>query len=423
MSQATQAPPARWPARFAGQWATGLALLFVILLPVGRQIELPVMVFAVSLAFLARNAASRRQIGEAARFILPLFLCIWIPMFLSSFDSLDAAKSWKQTLPSLRFLATALAVAVLLRRPGSLRAFSRVACWLLLFWAADGYFQLAFGFDVFGIPMHEDRLNALFFDSYFSYGPTLALLSPVAIDHMRRNWPGPAWVGGFAFILGAVLVSGMRAAWVMMAVIMIAFMLASLRHRGWKQAVALPLGAAAALAVAVAASPLMQERLHLSTLVAQGTAQAVDEASSYRLPIFRHALEMYRDHPVNGIGVRAMRAAYPLYAPPDDPHIVFNPDKNRAHHAHNIVLEFMADTGTIGLVGLLAAFVLGVRHWRGLDAAARERAFPFAVCLLAIAFPLNSYFSMFGVYMMSITWMVIGLYTAASLPRLRQAET
>ncbi len=403
-------------------WPALVAVLFIALLPVGRQIELPVLIFAFSLAFLARNIDRRREIGQAARFILPLFLCIWIPMLLSSIDSLDPAKSWRQTIPSLRFLPAALAIGVLFRRPGALELFQRATCWLLLFWAADGYIQLAFGYDIFGVPMHEDRLNALFHDSYFSYGPTLALLSPIAIDHMRRRWPGAAWLAGFAFILGAVLIAGMRAAWVMMLVVMVAFMVNALRDGDQsRQALGLPLVAALALAVAVVVSPLLQERLQLSSLAVVGTEEALDEASSYRLPIFRHALSMYRDHPVNGIGVRAMRAAYPRYADPADPHIVANPDKIRAHQAHNIVLEFMADTGTIGLAGLLAAFVFTWRYWRSLAPDFRKRAFPYAVALLAVAFPLNSYFALFGVYMMSITWVLVGLMTAASLAA-RQPE-
>ena len=390
-------------------------LLFFALLPVGRQMEAPVVVFAVSLAFLARRARFRLEISAAARFIVPLFLCIWVPMLLSCLDSLDPQKSWMQTLPALRFLAAALAVAVLMRDARLLERFQSVMCWMLLFWAVDGYFQLAVGHDVFGIPMNPDRLNALFFDMYSSYGPTLAFLSPLALDHMRRRWSNPAWLIGFAVILGAVFISGMRSAWVMMFVIMAAFMVSVLRERGNRiQALVLPAAAAVTLLLAASVSPLLKERLQLTSLARLATEQALDEATSYRLPIYRHGLEMYLDHPVNGVGVRAMRAAYPLYAPPDDPHIVANPEKNRAHQAHNIVLEFMVDTGTIGLVGLILSFVLVVRFWRSLDARSRERAFPYAVCLLAIAFPLNSHFAIFGVYTMSVTWMLIGLMVAAA---------
>ena len=406
-----------WLSRsFSKNWPVLLLLFFIAVLPLRREMEWAVGSFAIALAFLARNPANRQLITKAAHIILPIFLCIWIPMLISSFDSVDPYKSWKHTIPSLRFLATALAIAVLLRDDGMRAFLLRVACWILLFWAFDGYFQLLFGFDVFGIPMHDDRLNALFYSRHGAYGPTLAILSPLALVHMRDHWHRGAWLAGFAFLFGAVLISGMRSAWVMMIVVMAAFMWPLLKETSTrKMALALPLVAAAALAIAATASPLLQERMKLSSLAVLGTEEAIDEASSYRVPIFRNALAMYRDHPVNGVGVRAFGKAYMAYAEPDDIHFIDGGTNTRAHQAHNIVLEFMADTGTLGLLGLLAAVALGIRAWRGLDHHGQNQAFPYAVSLLAIIFPLNSYFALFGVYTMSITWVMIGLLAAASL--------
>ncbi len=397
-------------------WHILLAFSFFALLPVGRQIEIPLSLFALSLALLARKKSLRSDLSQAARIILPLFACIWIPMLVSCLDSLNPEKSWAQTIPSLRFAAAALSIAVVFRERNALDTFQKLMCWLLLFWAADGFFQLAFGHDVFGVPMHEDRLNALFFDSYFSYGPTLAILSPLALDYMYRHWRGNTWLIGFALILGAVFISGMRSGWVIMAVVTTAFAVAGLSDSTKRrQVLMIPVVAAITLAISIFSSPLLQERLTLTSKVTLLTEQAIDDASSYRLPIFRAAIAMYRDHPVNGIGVRAMRATYPDYAPPDDPHILHNPQKNRAHHAHNIVLEFMTDTGTIGLIGLIAACVVLWRIWRMLDPARKKNAFPYLVSLMAMFFPLNSYFAFYGVYMMSVTWIMVGLLAAAFL--------
>jgi len=338
-------------------------------------------------------------------------------MVISSFDSLDPQKSWMQTIPSLRFLAAALAIAVLLRNDDSRDLFLRIGCWLLLFWAADGFFQLIFGFDVFGVPMHEDRLNAMFYSRYASYGLTLAILSPLALEHMRRHWSTPAWLIGFSMILGAVLLSGMRSAWIMMLVVMAAYLLPVLRKPSGRKLVLIALGVSLlTLAAAFVASPLLQERLKLTAQAVVGTEQAIDEASSYRVPIFTNALAMYRDHPVNGVGVRAFRKAYVTYAEPDDPHYLPGGNETRAHQAHNFVLEFMADTGTIGLLGFIAALVFSFRYWRrNLTDHDRQQAYPYAIALLAIVFPLNSYFAFFGVYMMSVSWVLVGLFAAAMM--------
>ena len=184
------------------------------------------------------------------------------------------------------------------------------------------------------------------------------MLSPLALAHMRDHWRPGSWLLGFAFILGAVLISGMRSAWIMMFVVMACFMMPLLRdEKSRKLAVALPLIAAATLAVAIASSPLLQDRLKLTSLAVLGTEQAIDEASSYRVPIFKNALVMYRDHPINGVGVRAFRKAYLGYAETGDIHFIEGGTNTRAHQAHNFVLEFMADTGTIGLLGVPGSII------------------------------------------------------------------
>ena len=99
--------------RLQYDWGSWLAVAFIALLPFSRLSEIPLSIFALSLAFLARSAAHRARIRSAARFVLPLFLCFWIPMVLSSLDSVVPQKSWMQSAAALRFLAAALALSVL----------------------------------------------------------------------------------------------------------------------------------------------------------------------------------------------------------------------------------------------------------------------------------------------------------------------
>jgi O-antigen ligase len=139
----------------------------------------------------------------------------------------------------------------------------------------------------------------------------------------------------------------------------------------------------------------------------------VDYALSWRLPIFKASINMFRDNPVNGIGVRAFPVAYPSYAPTDDYHVVKHEDGTGATHAHNIVLEVMADTGGIGLAGLMIGFILAWRAWRTLLPANKQEAFPYVLALLLILFPLNSHFAIFGTFTSSLIWFLMGLTAAA----------
>jgi O-antigen ligase len=86
--------------------------------------------------------------------------------------------------------------------------------------------------------------------------------------------------------------------------------------------------------------------------------------------------------------------------------------KSGATHAHNLVLEVMSDTGIIGLAGMVAGFFLVLRFWLGMTPARRNEAFPYALALALVLFPLNSHFALYGTYMSSLIWILFGLWAA-----------
>lgn len=402
--------------RLQADWASWLAVAFIALLPFGRLAEIPLSAFAISLAFLARSPRQRKRVRAAAAFVVPLFLCYWIPMVVSTFDSFDAHKSALQSLAALRYLAAALALSALLEAPSSRERVLRWTAWLLLFWSIDAFVQLFFGRDVFGVAMHPDRLNAMFVKKYQFFGPTLAMLSPLVLEHARKNWRPWAWAASFALLLGAVMIAGMRAGWLTMALVLLTYMLLMLKRENRelrRTVLTIPALAVIVLALSYFASPLFQERLDVTRAFAIGSEQALDPSSMERVPIFRAALKMYREHPVNGVGVRAFPVAYMVYAEPDDVHIAKSGGRSGATHAHNVVLEVMADTGSIGLLGLVLglAFLFGL--YRRTTPTEHQDAFPFALAVLLILFPLNSHFAIYGTYTSSLIWFLIGLWSAS----------
>jgi O-antigen ligase len=402
--------------RLQSEWASWLAVAFIALLPFGRLAELPLSIFAVSLAFLAKSAENRARIRSASSFVLPLFLCFWIPIVLSSIDSMDPQKSWVQSIASLRFLAAALAMSLLLNAASARERVLRWTAFLLLFWAADAFVQLFFGRDLFGIAMHPERLNALFVKKYQFFGPTLAMLSPLVLEHARRQWRPWAWAASFALLLGAVMIAGMRAGWLTMALVLATYMVLMLKRENRElrgTIFTIPVLAVIVLAVSYFASPLFQERLDVTRAFTTGSDISIDASSMERVPIFKAALTMYREHPVNGVGVRAFPRAYMVYAEPGDIHIGKSGGKSGATHAHNVILEVMSDTGTIGLLGLLAAIGFLWVHHKRTSPVERQNAFPFALAVFLVLFPLNSHFAIYGTYTSSLVWFLVGLWGAS----------
>lgn len=401
--------------RLHEDWPSWLAVSFFALLPFGRLAEIPLSVFALCLPFLARSAENRQRIRRVSIFVVPIFLCFWLPMVLSSFDSYMPQKSWTSSIAALRFLAAVLSMAVLFRADSTRWRVIRWTSYLLVFWAVDGFVQLIFGVDIFGIAMNPDRLNALFVQKYQFFGPTLAMLSPLLLEHARRHWPAWAWVGAFTVTLGAVLIAGMRAGWLVMGLVLVVYMWLMLKRENRdlrKASLSIPVFVFSAIIGAYLVSPLFQARIEQSLIVTQGSAEAIGKASNLRIPIFNTSLSMFNAHPVNGVGVRAFPKAYMEYAAEDDIHIRNSGGKSGATHAHNLVLEVMADTGSIGLLGLVAGFVLVLRFWRKLTPARRNEAFPFALALALVLFPLNSHFALYGTYMSSLIWILFGLWAA-----------
>jgi O-antigen ligase len=408
------------------EWPSWLAVAFVALLPFGRLAEIPLSAFALILPFVARSPENRVILRRAAPLLIGLFLCFWLPMILSSFDSMLPRKSWSQSLFALRFLAAAFSMAVLLNTPSARWRVLRWTAFLLLFWAIDGFVQLLMGSDLFGIAMHPDRLNAMFIQKYQFYGPTLAMLSPLLLEYARREWAPWAWALSFTLVLGAVLISGMRAGWLSMLVVLLTY-LVLMFHRENRELrrtmLSIPLLAVLILSFSYYASPLFQQRVESTRSAYLANGDGLDSATTNRLPIFTTAWRMYQHHPVNGVGVRAFPVAYMQYADADDVHIQKSGGVSGATHAHNVVLEVMADTGSIGLIGLLLGVLLAARNWFGSSPSQRQDAFPYVLAIALILFPLNSHFAIYGTYTSSLLWFLVGLWASSTRPSVSDAAS
>lgn len=403
--------------RFRIESPAWLTAFFVAALPFRRYSEFTILVMAIYLPILLRQPEYRNRIKPVAKFLIPVFLCFWIPMLLSCFDSYDSGKSWAHTLVAIRFPMAALCIALLLSKNDLRRRFLQLVAFILLFWAIDGYVQLAFGRDLLGIPMSEDRLNALFYRRHQFYGPLLAFLSPLLLEYARRRWPAWAWASCLVLVLGAVMIAGMRAGWLAMGLVVMVYGLLMIRQENAalrRMALLIPSIAVLVVLASYAGSEKVRERITSTMQLSLGTESALDEATSLRIPIFQNSIRMYRAHPVNGVGVRAFPAAYPEYAEPGD---VWLFREGGPSHAHNVVLEVMADTGSIGLVLWLFGAVLIIRQWRRTPVTLRQEPFPYVFALALILFPLNSHFSIFGVYTSSLIWWLFGLWGATLIAR------
>lgn len=384
-------------------WRVWLVLAVPLLLPFGRLGELPLLIGAVcGLAAVVRAApptAARHGSGRDGSFGIRLatllFAAYWLPELASAFDSVAARKSWLEVAGDLRYLPFLWFACGVCRTPGdAVRLVTGLAA-ILALWCTDALLQALTGWSLGGAGT-VDRLSGIFGDDNLKLGGVVAALASFGLWVAWTRWRMLGLVFALVPLLVVVLLAGARAAWLVSG---IAFALVCWRALGLRRgvsaaAVALLIAAAAGVA-SYAASPRFAARVDRTAAALSGDNAAIDHALSGRLPIWHTALAMGAAHPINGVGVRAFRYAYPAHAAADDPWVQ-PATRQGAMHAHQLLLELWSETGAIGLLlwsfGAFAAW----RAWRAATDGARARAAPAAYALCAMLFPVNTHYAVYS---------------------------
>ena len=390
--------------------------LVIALLPFGRSAELGTFLCLLGVALLfAREPHALRQ-HAGARLLLWLLAAYAGAALLSAVDAVAPGKSWGTVAALLRYVPLGLYACFAIRREHKLQALYVAVAWVLALWCADAWLQALTGWSLGG-HAEAERISGIFGADNLKLGPTLAVLSPFALWAARRRWGLPGLLLAFALVLGPVLLAGSRAAWLCYALVALGFAWrearSPLRFAGFCAVAAVLLVLAGG--IAWKASARFHDRVEHTLLALQGTDQSIDAALSGRLEIWHTGIDMFMAHPVNGVGVRGFRYAYPQYAAANDRFVVTTEAcgvGEGACHAHQLVLEVLAETGTLGLLLWLAAVVLAWRAWRRVGAVARTRAFPATLALGVMLFPLNTHLAFYSAWWGLLFAWLLGLWCA-----------
>lgn len=399
------------------EWGpVGLAFACLVLLPFGRLVEIPVLAMAVGGAWLLASRRADVFRDPTARLFSAVFLLAWVPMLLSLPDALSPAKTAEVVLNHLRFYLAGIFLVLLLRGDTAYARLLRLCGWLMMLWLADAVYQYAVGVDVFGYEAWPGRLGAMFGPGNSKFGLTLAVLSPLLWEYLRRNAPRWLLAAVVATTLAVIVLGGARSAWVLAAAT-----IATYAVLAWMRAGRVPprvIGAAVLAVIAVCAGAY-----HFSSTVSRGvddafagltgSAETTSNSVSHRFVIWRAAWRSIQDNPVNGVGVRGFRYGYTTYTDADDPFLRMDPPQV-ATHTHQLLIEVTAETGAIGLAGLLAYLWVLARAGARSPRDAQHRMLPYAIALAGAYFPLNSHLALYSAYWSQILWWLLALYCAAS---------
>jgi O-antigen ligase len=426
-----------------GKWAPAWVIAFVALWPAPGIAEAVLGLGAV--AAVVRLLQLRFRAGGTSLLSVPawaltstLFLAYWLPQLVSALDADDPARAWGRVAAGLRHLPfmwlVAVAVATDARRRITFAGLGVVvALWVLdalaqaaagtspLFWSMDQLKWLINGHGLCsaGDTALVDRLSGVFGPCNLKFGQVLASLAPFLLFAAAARWGRWGWLLA-AVPTGAVIVlAGSRASWLTYALVVL--------FSGWRllgrKGMALLLLSAVLGAVALAGfSTQVRERVARTTLALAGDAEGVDAALSGRGQIWTAAACMVRAHPFNGVGVREFRNAWPQCDPAPGQYAAWG--AGPALHAHQLVLEILAETGVLGLLLWLAGAAMAWRAWRYADEQARTRARPATLALAVTVFPFNTHLAFYSAFWGGATLLLAALFAGALLanPAERSAQ-
>ena len=419
------------------RWAPAWVLAYVALWPtkgVAEGVMTLGALAAIVLLVRARFAGGTRLLSrEAWALTSVLFAAYWLPEAVSALDAVDVPRALREAAADLRYLPflwlVAAAVANADARGRTFRGLAVIAaawCVDALVQAATGTSPLQFALDALkqsltGKPLcpageaHAfGRITGVFSDCNPKLGQVLASLSPFALHAAARRGRAAGWLVAAAALGLAIVLAGSRASWITYGLVLL---LSGWRLLGWKRLAGVFAFGAVALVVLALTLPAVRERIERTTHALTANEAGVDSALSGRSRIWSAALCMARGHPVNGVGARGFRQAFPACDPQPGQKAEWG--DGPALHAHQIVLEVASETGGFGLLLWLAGVALAWRAWRYADARSRLQAQPAALALAVTVFPLNTHLAFYSTFWGGLTLMLCALYAGSLLDRER----
>ena len=414
------------PGRFAPVWV----VLFVALWPI-PGIAATVLslssLYALWLGFRHRRSGWNELLGwSGVRLTVLLFLAYWLPQLISIPDALDRPLALAKSAGDLRYLPFMLLCAVAVSTPRRRAVTFNGLALIGLVWVLDALLQVALGFSpVFwaldqlkwlssghGFCSAEevaavDRLSGILGPCNLKFGQTLASLSAFLLFAAGKR-SRMAWLLVVLALAAVLALAGSRASWITFGLIALFSGWGLLGGRKLLGLLLLGIGLAAGLTMV---SPQLQQRVQRTTMAFHGGADGVNQALSGRSDIWEAALCMIRQHPINGVGTRGFREAWPACNPHPGQLQVWG--EGAALHAHQLVLEILTETGVIGLLLWLVGVVLAWRAWRAAGSQLRAQARPAMVALVSTLFPLNTHLAVYSSFWGGLTLMLVGLFAGA----------
>lgn len=417
------------------RWAPAWVLTFVALWPAPGYAEgvmvLGALAAVIRLLLDRFRGGTRLLSGAAWALTSALFAAYWLPEVISAVDAVDAPRAFREAAVDLRYLPFLwLVAAAVANREARRTTFNGLAI-IVAVWTLDALAQVVFGTSplfwgldqlkqlVSGRPMCTaeqmagiDRLSGFLGPCNRKLGVVMASLSPFLLFAAARRMDSLGWIVAAGAIGLVILLAGARASWITYTLVLVA---SGWRLLGLRRLLGVLAAGLLTLTLLAMSSTQVRERILRTTHALTASESGVDTALSGRGQIWSAAGCMIAAHPVNGVGARGFREAFPECDAGAGERPAWG--QGPAFHAHQIVLEVLSETGIIGLLLWLAGAALAWRAWRYATPQAKERARPAMLALAVTVFPFNTHLAFYSTFWGGLTLMLAALYAGSLLAR------
>ncbi len=410
----------------AARYAWWLIPAFLILLPAEPLFNVPMVIMAIVGLIRVVRSPAEVLADQAARLLLLLFLCIWLPMVVSLVDAVNFAEAVRKTAVFPLYFLAGLFVLAVVREVQDLERLLAVILVVTTAWCVDAIWQFISGASFLGFPFNGSRLSGVFHPR-FTLSVVLAILSPIYFEAIRRASRKSIWVALLLVPYAAVIaLGGSRSSWMVLLVSVAGYSFylyrwGELPRLRWKTVLGVGMAillAASSLAylfpsAASKAGLVVMARVDQSKGLLSMDRDRMDEALAWRLSIWETAARMGASHWINGVGPRGFRYAYADYASKDD-FWTSSDDAGIPTHPHLLLVEVAVETGLIGVAGYLIFFALVVKNLARSTEEQLRVSFPFWLAVITAMLPLNVHKSFYGNFSASLTWWLIMMAAAGS---------
>lgn len=198
--------------------------------------------------------------------------------------------------------------------------------------------------------LHGNYRAAGFFGNPMTFGGYLCIYLPaLLVFFFEKNiLQKYRWLAGIAFILGfmALIFNGTRGAWVALTPVFLIIM----ANYAWKNKQYLVI----CLVCLIAAGGILSTNQTFVTKLKSITS-TTNRSNTERLLIWQSAYQMFKDHPVLGVGLGQYKDNY------QKKYISPQATEKYLGHAHNNFMQMLAENGIIGFVGFIAmlTYIIG----------------------------------------------------------------